>query len=166
MKKLIQGKVSDESYNCKISKVKRVFCSTKITAGTNLPKVGIFWLIGDELVVINEGIDKNYNPLAHDDVLHIEAWKAIKNRYKVDGKVVRYDYFPRGRVMIYPVKDINGDFKYYDCDVYGDKCIISDDSIRDEIESEFRLYLSTCKVSYKGQLSVDGTHYTCHNCRG
>lgn len=73
MKKLIDGKISDESYSCQISKVKRVFCSTKITAGTNTPEVGIFWVIDDELVVISEGIDKNYNPLTHDDVLHIEA---------------------------------------------------------------------------------------------
>ena len=132
MKKLIDGQISDESFPCKISKVKRVFSSTKITSGTNLPKVGIFWFIEDELVVISESIDKNYNTLSHEDILHIEAWKAIKSRYKVDGKVVKYDYFPRGRVMIYPVKDSNGNLMYYDCDVYGDKCIISNDSIRDE----------------------------------
>lgn len=165
MKKRIDGHISDESYACKIRKVKRVFANTKITAGVNFPKVGIFWFIDGELVVINEVIDKNYNPLAADDVLHIRAWESIKNRYIVDGKPVKYDYFPRGRVTIYPIKDVNNNFQNYDCSVYGDKCIIDDIEIREEIENEFRLYLKTCKVSYEGQLSIDGTHYTCYNCR-
>ena len=165
MKKINDCNFSDRSYPCKISKVQSVFSSLKITAGINVPEVGIFWIIDDEIVVISEGVDKNYNPLAHEDVLHIEVWKTIKNRYKVDGKAVKYDYFPRGRVMIYPIKDKSGVFQYFECDVYGDKCIINDADVREMIEDKFRLYLNTCKVSYKGQLSVDGTHYTCHNCR-
>lgn len=165
MKKVINGKISEKSYPCKISKIKHVFATTKITGSTDAPKIGIFWLIDDELVAVSESINKNYNPLASEDVLHIDAWKYLKNRYKVDGKIVKYDYFPRGRVMIYPIKDKDGIFQYYDCDVYGDPCILYDRDVQDEIEAEFRLYLSTCKVTYKGQMSVDGTHYTCHNCR-
>jgi hypothetical protein len=162
MKRRINGQISDESYSCKI---KRVFASTKITAASNTPKVGIFWIIDDELVAFSDSVDINYNPLAVEDMLHKEVWNEIKERYKVNGRAVGYDYFPRGRVMIYPIKDSNGDFQYYDCSVYGDKCIINDSDVQEEIESEFRLYLKSCKVSYEGQFSIDGTHYTCHNCR-
>lgn len=162
MKKIVDGKISDRSYPYPIRKT---FAVTKITASVTTPEVGVFWIIEDEIAIISEGIEKDDDPLAHEEILHIDAWETIKNRYTVDGKVVKYDYFPRGRVMIYLIKDKSGVFQYFECDVYGDKCMINDADVREMIEDKFRLYLNTCKVSYKGQLSADGTHYTCHNCR-
>ena len=53
---------------------------------------------------------------------------------------------------------------YINVTVYLDKCIDTPE-IREFIEDRFNLYLSTCKVSYDGQLSVDGSHYVCHNCK-
>lgn len=143
----------------------RIYNNVNITTGTDTPKTGIFWVINGELTDIGESIDINYDPLADEDVLHIDAWNTIKTGYKVNGRTVRYDYFPRGRVMIFPIRDEKGNFLYYDCDVYGDECIIQDPDVREMIGDRFRLYLPECNVTYKGQLSVDGTHYTCHNCR-
>ncbi|MCM1226408.1 MAG: hypothetical protein NC320_03155 [Clostridium sp.] len=144
-------------------RIRRVFATTKISAGTNNPKGGIFWVIDDELVVVSDNVNTHGSEC--DDILHINAWKSIKNQYKVDGKAVKYDYFPRGRVMVMPIWNNSGEFDHYDCYIYGDKCIIDEPEIQDEIEDMFRLYLNTCKVIYEGQLSIDGTHYTCHMCR-
>ena len=44
-----------------------------------------------------------------------------------------------------------------------DKCISN--SLKPEIEETFRLYLPKVQVEYLGQLFIDGSHYTCHNCR-
>lgn len=147
----------------KSHRIRRVYATTKISAGTDTPKAGIFWVIDDKLVVISDNVTVHGS--GADDILHINAWKSIKNQYKVDGKIVKYDYFPRGRVMIMPIWNSSGNFDYYDCYVYDDRCIINDQEIRDEIEDMFRLYLKTCNVKYEGQLSIDGTHYSCHMCR-
>ena len=143
--------------------IKRVFATTRIAESTNMPKQGIFWVIDDELVVLNDPVSIN-GEMSSSDILHIDTWKYYRNRYKVNGHAVKYDYFPRGRVMVMPIWN-DDRFDHYDCYVYGDSCIIDEPAIREEIEAEFRLYLSTCKVYYDGQLSIDGTHYTCHNCR-
>lgn len=135
--------------------------TVKLNESIHCPYQGIFWVINDELICFEDKVDiRNF----HDtDLLHIEVWKHIKNQYKVNGKTVSYNYFPRGRVMILPIFE-NGKFSYYDCIVYLDKCIDTDE-IRDFIEDRFNLYLDSCKVSYEGQLGLDGSHYTCHNCR-
>ena len=146
------------------NKVKHIFAVTNISAGTNVPKEGIFWYIEDTLVAFSDSVDIN-GSLGSDDLLHKDVWEEIKHKFKVDGKVVGYDYFPRGRVMIYTVRDKEGNFQNFDCAVYGDNCIINDTEIQEEIEAEFRLYLSTCNVLFEGQMSIDGTHYQCYNCR-
>ena len=92
---------------------------------------------------------------------HEKIWKSLKPKYNGVG----WKYYPRGRVMILPIYGDNKTFKFYDVTVYIDKCIDTPE-IRDYIEDEFRLYLKTCKVSYEGQLGLDGSHYVCHNCKG
>lgn len=144
-------------------RVKHIFATIKISSGINTPKEGIFWVIDDTLVAFCNNVDIN-GSLDSDDLLHKDVWNEIKNKFKVNGKVVSYDYYPRGRVMITSARDKSGKFQYYSCTVYGDRCIINDPDIQDEVESEFRLYLKQCKVSFEGQMSIDGTHYTCHNC--
>lgn len=140
----------------------RIICETKLTEAINVPCEGIFWVIDGKLIALKDPIDTQHS--IGTDLTHIESWKALKSNYKVNGKVVPYDYFPRGRVMILPIYGDGKVFQYYDVTVYIDKCIDTPE-IRDYIESEFRLYLKTCKVNYEGQLGLDGSHYVCHNCK-
>lgn len=142
--------------------IKRIFTETLLTEGTNIPCEGIFWVINGKLIALKDPINTVHG--IGTDLTHIDAWKSIKQNYKVDNRLVNYNYFPRGRVMILPIYDNDRNLKYYDCTVYIDKCIDTL-NVRDYIEDEFRLYLKTCKVTYEGQLGLDGSHYTCHNCR-
>lgn len=119
---------------------KRILSNTRhITASINSPNQGIFWVIDDELIAL-------YDPVDIDNF-------------------IEFDYFPRGRVIVNPEFDDNGDFTHYECYVYGDKCILYDKDVQSLIEDEFRLYLSSCKVHYEDEMSLDDTHYTCHNCK-
>lgn len=139
----------------------RIISETILKEGTNIPCEGIFWVIDGKLIALKDPIDTQHG--IGTDLTHIQSWKSLKNNYKVDGKPVKYDYYPRGRVMILPI--YNGStFQYYDVTVYIDKCIDTLE-IRDHIEDEFRLYLKSCKVNYEGQLGLDGSHYKCHNCK-
>ena len=140
----------------------RINETIKLNESINCPYQGIFWFINDELICYMDKV--NYRDFHDTDLLHVEIWKQIRNQYKVNNKIVPYNYYPRGRVMIMPIFDYNGTFNYYDVTVYLDKCIDTPE-IREFIEDRFNLYLSTCKVSYDGQLSVDGSHYVCHNCK-
>lgn len=142
--------------------IKRIFTETLLTEGTNIPCEGIFWVINGKLIALKDPIDTIHG--IGTDLTHMDVWKSIKQNYKVSNRPVKYDYFPRGRVMILPIYDNDRNLKYYDCTVYIDKCI-DNNKIRDYIEDEFRLYLKTCRVTYEGQLGLDGSHYTCHNCR-
>lgn len=142
--------------------VRRIVKRVKLNEAINSPSEGIFWYIDGELIVLSDKI--NLNNYHSTDLLHINAWNALKQHYKVNGKVVKYNYFPRGRVMIMPIYGDGKVFKYYDVTIYMDKCIDTPE-IRDCIEDEFTLYLPTCKVTYEGQLGLDGSHYTCHDCQ-
>ena len=140
----------------------RIIKEVKLNEAINAPSEGIFWFINGKLIALMDKV--NIQDYHSTDLLHIEAWKSLRNKYKVNGKIVKYDYFPRGRVMVLPIFKLNGTFDYYDVTVYIDKCIDTPE-IRDLIEEQFTLYLNTCKVSYEGQLGLDGSHYQCHNCR-
>ena len=135
--------------------------TVRLNESVNCPYQGIFWCINDELICFMDKV--NYRDFHDTDLLHINVWKQIKNQYKVNGKIVPYDYFPRGRVMILPIFN-DGKFDYYDVAVYIDKCI-DNEEIREYIEDRFNLYLPTCEVGFGGQLSIDGSHYVCHNCK-
>ena len=139
----------------------RIIKEVRLHEAINAPSEGIFWYIADKLIALMDKVDiNNYHST---DLLHINAWKSLRKDYKVDGRIVPYNYFPRGRVMVIPIFGNNHEFKYYDVTVYIDKCIDTPE-IRDLIEEQFTLYLKTCKVSYDGQLGLDGSHYVCHNC--
>lgn len=136
-----------------------------IKCSVETPRAGIFWIIDNQIVSVYDEVNTSYNPLEQDDLLHKEVWNMLKHNYKCNNKVVPYDFYPRGRVMIYPVRNSSGEFQYYDCLIYGDSCILNNSDLRDIIIDDFRLYLKSCEVSFEGKFSVDGTHYTCHNCR-
>lgn len=135
----------------------------KIKESLELPSEGIFWVIDNRLVSFDDPVDTSGRYF--DDMEHVKIWNEIKHMYKVDGKEVNYNYFPRGRVMINVVKDNNGTFLHYDVYIYIDNCINNDDVV-DEIKYTFRLNRPNCNIKYIGaDGGITSNHYTCHNCR-
>jgi len=126
----------------------------------NVPCEGIFWFIKEEFVAYPEQVDSM--GIWSTTLEHIKLWEHIKDNYLVNGEIVNYDYFPRGRVVVNAiVKD--GILSHYEAYIYIDKCINNDDTL-DIIKQEFNLF--NCDIKYigsEGGITLD--HYTCHNCR-
>jgi hypothetical protein len=166
MEMILMKRIIARPYRDDGRRIRKINATTITAGGINTPKYGIFWVIDDELLVIADSMDVHEFDLGPSGgLLHKQAWESVKNKYLVEGNPVRYDYFPRGRVMVTPEINDDGDFIHYDCIIYGDPCIIDDTEIRSDIEEQFRLYLSTCFVEYGDNISIDGTHYSCNNCR-
>jgi hypothetical protein len=126
----------------------------------DMPCEGIFWVVGNTLILFKYAANMFVN-----EYKHTEAWKFIKNIYKVNNQLVDYNYYPRGRVMVNPMKDINGKFTHYDVYIYIDDCINNADIV-EEVMYEFRLNKPNCNLKYVGaDGGITSTHYTCHNCR-
>lgn len=141
----------------------KIFHKSIDSSSNEFPYEGIFWMINDDLISFHN--DVYISGKWFDNVEHIKLWDEIKNRYKINGKVVEYNYFPRGRVMVNPIKDNEGKFTHYDVYIYIDNCINSENIIN-EIKYEFRLNKPNCKIKYIGaDGGITSNHYTCHNCR-
>ena len=134
-----------------------------IEKALNIPSEGIFWVINGELIHFSDAVNPN-DPVDCTALTHKGTWNHIKNDYLVGGKCVPYDYFPRGRVETMPIIDDSGNLICYDSCIYMDKCI-DKKKFYDKIIDAFRLYIPKCRVTYEGQLFVDGSHYVCNNCR-
>ncbi len=135
----------------------------RIKESLELPSEGIFWVIDNRLVAFDDLVDTSGRYF--DNVEHIKIWNEIKHMYKVDGREVEYNYFPRGRVMVNAVRDNDGTFLHFDVYIYIDNCINNDDII-DEIKYTFRLNKPNCDIKYVGaDGGITSNHYTCHNCR-
>ena len=141
----------------------RIICERTLSEAFGIPCEGIFWVIDNKLVTFKDPVNPR-NPYDMTDLLHKETWKHIKNSYKVSGKVVPYDYFPRGRVETLVILNSDGKLDHYEANIYLDKCIHTE-NIMEEIISEYNLYLPNVKVNYCGKLFIDGSHYVCHNCK-
>lgn len=129
-----------------------------------LPKQGIFWVINGEIISFADTVNPQ-DFIEFGAMNHKDAWWHIKTEHLVGGRVISYDYFPRGRVIVCPTFDDDCNIIGFDCGVYGDACIINDSNVREQIESVFDLHNTFCKVNYEGDYATDNTHYTCHNCR-
>ena len=136
---------------------------TLITEGINIPYEGIFWYINGKLIAFCNQVNPR-DPYAFYDIQHKDVWNNIKEKYKVNDRVVQYDYYPRGRVETLPILNSDGTLNHYESSVYFDKCLNKKEIIA-QIEDTFRLYLNNVHVDLSGQLFIDGGHYTCHNCR-
>lgn len=129
----------------------------------NMPAEGIFWIINNEFVAFD-------NPVTTDNtsfttIEHKKIWHEISSRYKVNDHIVDYNYFPRGRVMVNAIKDINGKFTHYEAYIYIDKCINNEETLENVIYT-FRLNKSNCKIKYIGtDGGITDNHYTCHFCK-
>ena len=139
----------------------RIVEKVKMFNSPNMPCEGIFWIINDTLISFMDKV--NPYDFHSTDLLHIEEWKKIRNQYKVNNKVVSYNYYPRGRVLLIPIFEDDKTFNYFNAYVYLDKCIDNDD-MRQMIINQFTLY-NFCRVTFDGQLGMDGSHYNCHNCK-
>lgn len=129
----------------------------------DMPCEGIFWFIDNTLISFDYSV--NISGSYFDGYEHIKLWNEIRDKYKVNGWVVDYDYYPRGRVMVNPMKDTNGKFTHYDVYIYIDNCINNDDIV-EEVMYEFRLNKPNCNLKYVGaDGGITSNHYTCHNCR-
>jgi hypothetical protein len=134
-----------------------------VTESLQVPYEGIFWYIDNKLVALCDQVNPN-DPYDSTDLLHKDCWKYLSDKYTINGKSVTYDYFPRGRVETLVILDDNKKLSHYESYVYLDKCI-NKKKIIDEIIETFRLYLPNVNVSVEGQLFIDGSHYTCNNCK-
>lgn len=132
----------------------------------NYPYEGYFWIISDKVVGITSEVphyDYEYNL---NGKTHKNTWVNIGQDYLVDGKVVEWDYFPRGRIMIDPNYDSEGKFMDYSCMVFLDKCI-NNDKCKQLIIDYYKLSLPTIHNITWTMLSERAgiDHYSCHNCR-
>ena len=139
----------------------------KLLESRNYPREGYFWIIDNEVVGISEEVP-NYNyEFLLDGKTHENTWRLFKSDYKVNGKEVGFDYFPRGRVVTDPNYDKNNKFTNYSVTVLLDNCIDTDDC-KCLIADYYNLNLATCPnilwMSLKKRTGIG--HYTCHNCRG
>ena len=131
---------------------------------TSLPQQGIFWFIDDNLVSFAETIDPD-NFVEFGAMNHQDTWRQIRSKYLREGKLVEYDYYPRGRVIVCPTFDDDSNITGYDCLIYADPCINEDPLAWEQIEQSFNLNQESCNISYEGDYSTDNTHYTCTYCR-
>ena len=81
---------------------------------------------------------------------HRDQWRFIQADFPVNGDLVEYDFFPRGRVIVCPTFDDENRIIGYECNVYADSCIIDDPIVRMEIEDAFDLDL--LDVAYRTEI--------------
>lgn len=131
-----------------------------ISESLSIPCEGIFWWIDEKLIALVDEVNVN-DPFDCTTLTHIDTWNHVKNMYNLPN--VKYDYFPRGRVETLVLKQDDGTIEYQST-IYLDKCI-NKKYVLSEVEKAFRLYLPNVEIINGGQLFIDGSHYTCNNCR-
>jgi hypothetical protein len=87
------------------------------------PLEGYFWIIDNKVVGITAEVPRYGYRYELDGKTHENTWNLFRDKYKVDGKEVDYDYFPRGRIMVDPNYTDNGEFINYGVIVMLDQCI-------------------------------------------
>ena len=122
------------------------------------PYTGLFWYIDGEVIGRIEDISSNPDSETLDKH-HWQVWNKLKFYYKVNGQVVDYDYFPRGRIYVSKMDGL--DSAGYLTIVDMDKCLDTD-SIKEQIINYFNLYKNSF---FDTVFTFDKNHYTCVNCR-
>ena len=130
------------------------------------PYEGYFWIINDKVVGAKVEVPQYDYNYALNGKTHQNTWNNLKDDYKVDGKCVDFDYFPRGRIMVDPEYDFDDKFEYYSCMIFLDKCI-NNKECRQLITDYYNLNLPTIPhISWTmlgERAGID--HYSCHNCK-
>ena len=137
-----------------------------LTENGNYPYEGYFWIINDTVIGVTSEVPQYNYDYNLNGKPHKNTWDSIKSDYKVDGREVAWDYFPRGRVMIDPNYDLDDKFDNYSCIVFLDKCI-NNKVYKKLIIDYYNLNLPTVPhinwTMLGERAGID--HYTCHNCR-
>jgi hypothetical protein len=115
------------------------------------PRVGIIYLVGEELLIDSTPIAKasRYGDFRIHERGHIDYWAKLVKSGKVPN--CEYEEFPRGRVA-YHTK--SGKFA-----LLADNCILSQDNVVGKILS--RLYIPPKDID----MGTD-SHYRCFRCLG
>lgn len=129
-----------------------------IKSSSSLPQEGIFWVINDRLIQFSDDVSYNNMNIDPIDLTHFEVWKKIGEDFKVDGKIVPFDYFPRGRVVISNGKDLK-----FKAEIYIDNCIKSE--WWDKILDKFDISSKNCEIVDGGNFGFFNSIYKCHNCK-
>lgn len=133
----------------------------------NYPYEGYFWIIDGEVVGITSEVPHYNYDYSLNGRTHKNTWDKFSDDYKVDGKEVPWDYFPRGRIMIDPNYDLTTEeFTEYSCIVFLDKCI-NNKECKEKIINYYNLDLPTIPhimwTMLGERAGID--HYQCHWCR-
>lgn len=125
------------------------------------PYTGIFWYINDNVVGLVENVDKHAD-CSTPTTEHYQLWNKIKNDYKVNNELVDYDYFPRGRVYVSAMINLDGEFDGYLNTVRLDPCLNST-KCKDKIANYYNLYSSS---SWTEPIFIfNDEHYKCNDCK-
>ena len=111
---------------------------------------GDFWYIDDKVVA--PLISKDYCLTRYN---HSNIWSLVSDRYRVDGKLVPYDYYPRGTVIVI---ENNNKSKIY---VFGDTCLNTDE-IKEKIADMFEFRGMRDVEWCMSDKFVHIHHYTCN----
>ena len=133
----------------------------------NYPYEGYFWIIDGEVVGITSEVPHYNYDYSLNGKTHQNTWNEFSDRYKVDGKKVPWDYFPRGRIMIDPNYDpTTEEFTEYSCIIFLDKCI-NNNECKKKIMDYYNLDLPTIPHIMWTMLGERAgiNHYQCHWCR-
>lgn len=132
-----------------------------------IPKEGYFWIINNKVIGIAEDVPK-YNYEYHlTNKTHENTWPSLRDDYKVNDKVVSFNYFPRGRVMVDPNYDNDNNFTNYSVLIMADPCILNNDKYKDLVLDYYNLNLPSCQKPMWPRLNERAgiNHYSCNNCR-
>ena len=131
------------------------------------PCEGFFWIINNEVVgILSEVPHYNYE-YALNGKTHQNTWNSFKSDYLADGKVVEFDYYPRGRIMIDPEYDLTTkEFTEYSCLVFLDNCI-NNPECKQMIVDYYNLDIPAIKHIHWMMLGERAgiDHYQCHWCK-
>ena len=120
-------------------------------AETTLPKVGIIYLVGGELLIDSTPLAQagRYGDFAIHERGHIDYWGELVKSGKVPN--TEYEEFPRGRVAYYK--------KSSKFTLLADACILSQEDVVGKILSE--LHIPPKDI----EMGTD-SHYRCFRCLG
>jgi hypothetical protein len=118
------------------------------------PKLGIFWLVADELVLVSTPLDQCelYGDVMNEPRSHVDYWAELQAKGRAP-RGAEYEEFARGRV-VHNVKT-----KQYT--LMADKCILARTDVVKRILSELHLPKNTMldtDFHYRCSVCLYGTH--------
>ena len=126
---------------------------SKIGALKTMPSIGMFYVVGGEVTVIDMDLDsfkgdgKRHGP----ERAHEKVWEEALRR----GTRYPYDFFPRGHVEYDDAEETS----YVIMDPCLKEIMLQDPSLLKKLINEFHIDIDRFKIGYSKE-------YRCKNCRG